>query len=136
MHVQWPTFLRQAKNQTARTILIVRIIFNNFAAFYGFTHFLNADATQNALVNRVFRELELAVHNLEANLIYHILRTLFYVVIDRIPFHGLEASAVDHFDDLLLGHFDFAAGLDGVAVGEFAAVGDGAVEVARAEVGI
>ena len=33
---------------------------------------------------------------------------------------------MDHFDDLLLGHFDFVIGLDGVAVGEFAAVGDGA----------
>ena len=33
----------------------------------------------------------------------------------------------DHFDDLLFGHFYFAAGFDGVAVGELAAVGDGAV---------
>src|SRR5436190_9206911 len=50
-------------------------------------------------------------------------------VIDRISFHSVEAGTVDHFDDLLFGHFYFAAGLDGVAVGELAAVGDGAVEI-------
>ena len=62
------------------------------------------------------------------------LRSRFFnTIIHRIPFHGFEAGAVDHFDDLLLGHFDFAARFDGVAVGEFA-VGDGAVEVVGAEV--
>lgn len=30
-------------------------------------------------------------------------------VVDRIPFHGFEAVTLDHFDDLLIGHFDFAA---------------------------
>src|SRR4051794_31002672 len=59
---------------------------------------------------------------------------LLHSVIDGISFYGLEAGAVDHFDDLLFGHFYFAAGFDGVAVGEFAAVGDGAVEVVGAEV--
>ncbi len=35
-------------------------------------------------------------------------------IIHSIPFHSLEAGTVDHFDDLLLGHFDLAAGFDGV----------------------
>ena len=61
-------------------------------------------------------------------------RDWFHAVIDRISFHSFEAGTLDHFDDLLLGHFYFAAGFDGVAVGELAAVGDGAVEVAQAEV--
>ena len=55
----------------------------------------------------------------------HILYSnLIDAIINRISFHGLEAGALDHFDDLLLGHFYFAAGFDGVAVGELAAVGD------------
>ena len=54
-------------------------------------------------------------------------------IIHRIPFDGFETGAVDHFDDLLFGHFYFAAGFDGVAVGELAAVGDGAVEVVGTE---
>src|SRR2546421_6148821 len=33
-------------------------------------------------------------------------------------------GAFDHFDDLLPGHFYFAAGFDGVAVGELTAVDD------------
>src|SRR3954453_12822695 len=37
-------------------------------------------------------------------------------VINGIPFHGLESCALDHLDDLLLGHFDFVTRLDGVAV--------------------
>ena len=40
---------------------------------------------------------------------------------------------MDHFDDLVLAHLYFAAGFDGVAVGELAAVGYGAVEVVGAE---
>ena len=48
--------------------------------------------------------------------------------------HRLEAGAVDHFDDLLFGHFYFAAGFDGVAVGELAAVGDSAVEIVGATI--
>ena len=43
-------------------------------------------------------------------------------VINRIPFHGFEASAVDHFDDLLFGQFHFAFG--SVGVGLLAAVND------------
>ena len=52
-----------------------------------------------------------------------------YQVINRIYLNSLKAGAVDHFDDLLLGHFYFA--LVGVAVGEFAAVGDGPTTKSR-----
>ena len=54
---------------------------------------------------------------------------LLHAVVDGVAFDGVEAGAVDHFDDLLFGHFYFAAGFDGVAVGELAAVGDGAVDI-------
>ena len=47
-------------------------------------------------------------------------------VIDRIYLHSLEAGAVDHFDDLLLGHFYFAVAR--IAVGELS-VGYCAVEI-------
>jgi len=40
-------------------------------------------------------------------------------VIDRISLDHLEAGAVDHFDDLVLGHFYFAAGFDEIALAEF-----------------
>jgi hypothetical protein len=56
-------------------------------------------------------------------------------VVEGVTFDGFEAGAVDHFDDLLFGHFYFAAGLDGVALGQLAAVGDGAVEVVGAKAG-
>ena len=46
-------------------------------------------------------------------------------VIVRVSFHGFETGPTDHPDDLLLGHLHLTAGFDGVAVGEFAAVGDG-----------
>jgi hypothetical protein len=44
-------------------------------------------------------------------------------IIHRISFHGLEPGAVNHFYDLLFGHFYFAAGFDGVAAGEFRRTG-------------
>jgi hypothetical protein len=57
-------------------------------------------------------------------------------VIHRIPFHRLETSALDHFDDLLFSHFYFAAGLDGVTMGELAAVGNGARREREREIDI
>jgi len=54
-------------------------------------------------------------------------------VVDGVAFDGFEPGALDHLDDLLFGHFYFAAGFDGVAVGQFAAVGDGAVQIVGAE---
>ncbi len=51
------------------------------------------------------------------------------VIIHRFPFQGLEAGALDEFDDRLFGRFYFAAGFDGIAKSEFAAVGDACVEI-------
>jgi hypothetical protein len=53
-------------------------------------------------------------------------------IINRIPFHSLEAGAFDHLDDLLLGHLHFVVGFDRVRMREFAAIGDGAVKVVGA----
>jgi hypothetical protein len=36
-------------------------------------------------------------------------------IVDGVAFDRFEAGAVDHFDDLLFGHFYFAAGFDGIA---------------------
>ena len=47
---------------------------------------------------------------------------LLHRVIDGVAFDGFEAGALDHFDDLLFGHFYFAPGLDRVGMGELAAV--------------
>jgi hypothetical protein len=47
-------------------------------------------------------------------------------IVDGVAFEGFEAGALDHFDDLLFGHFYFA--FAGVAEGEFAAFGS-AVQV-------
>ena len=43
-------------------------------------------------------------------------------VVDGVAFDGLEAGSLDHFYDPPFGHFYFAAGSDGVAVGELSAV--------------
>ena len=57
-----------------------------------------------------------------------------YSIINCVAFDGFKSGAFDHFDDLLLGHFYFAPRFEGVGVGEFAAVGDGAGEVVGTEV--
>jgi len=46
------------------------------------------------------------------------------MVVDGTAFDSLKSGVVDHFDGLLLGHFDFVIGLDRVAVGEFAVDGE------------
>ena len=60
-------------------------------------------------------------------------RNRFHTIINRISLHSLEASVFDHGYQPLLRHF-YLAVFDGVAFGELAAVGDGAVEVVGAEV--
>ena len=59
-------------------------------------------------------------------------RESFQTVVDRVSFYGFEAGASDHFDDLLFGHLDIVIRFNLVAVSWFAAVDDGAVEVAGA----
>ena len=48
-------------------------------------------------------------------------RNLLHAVVDRIPFHSLEAGVFDHGDEFLFGHF-YLAVFNGVAFGELAAV--------------
>src|SRR5687768_7599241 len=55
-------------------------------------------------------------------------------VVERVALDGDEARVLDERDDLLSGHLDLVPGLDRVARGEFAALGDGPVEVVRAVV--
>ena len=71
MNVQWPVFRRQTKNQTTRTILVILIILDDFAGANRGAQFLNANPTQKALVNSVFRKLEKSGGNLSANLVKH-----------------------------------------------------------------
>ena len=49
-----------------------------------------------------------------------------YTIVNCSPFNSFESGAFDHLDNFLLGHLDLVVRLNGVAVGEFAAVGDGA----------
>lgn len=50
----------RAENQTAWPILVVRVVFDDFAVGYCFANLLYADVAQDALVDGVSRELELA----------------------------------------------------------------------------
>src|SRR3712207_7502863 len=53
---------------------------------------------------------------------------LLDAVVEGVALDGLEAGVFDEGDDLLLGHLDLAVCFDRVALGEFAALGDGAVD--------
>ena len=53
--------MSEAEEQTARAILVVRIVFNDFALCYRFTGLLHTDMTDDTLVNRVLGKLKLPV---------------------------------------------------------------------------
>jgi len=114
--VKWPVFQCHTKNQTAWAVLIIRIIFDDLTRLNGVAYFPNTDVPQNTLINCMLRKLEETGGYFFANLVDHSLRNiLLYSIIHGIPFNSFEAGAVDHFDDLLIGHFYFA--IARVAVG-------------------
>lgn len=60
--------LREPKYQTARSILIFRVVFYNPAVFYRLSDLLDIDSTQDTLVDRMPGELKLTHRDLVANL--------------------------------------------------------------------
>lgn len=60
--------LCEPKYQTARSILIFRVVFYNLAVFYRLPDLLDIDSTQDTLVDRMPGELELTYCDLVANL--------------------------------------------------------------------
>jgi len=71
LDVQRPARLCHSKHQTARTIFVFRIILYDFAIRNRIPHFANTDATQDALIGRMLRELELGLSDFLANLLDH-----------------------------------------------------------------
>lgn len=54
--------------QTARSILVVRVVLYNLAVFYRFTDLLDIDSAENTLVDRMPGELKPTLCDLVANL--------------------------------------------------------------------
>ena len=58
MHIKGPPCHGHAQNQTAGTILVLRIVFDNLSRGDCLTQLLNTYIASNALINRMFRILE------------------------------------------------------------------------------
>jgi len=69
--VQWSARQREPEDKTAGAILVVWIVIHDLPICKGFTDLLDADVPNDALINRVFRELELTVCDLVAQLSDH-----------------------------------------------------------------
>ena len=59
LDMQWPSTFGVSQDQTAWPVFVIGIIFNHFSTAKDFSGFLDTDTTNDALVNRVFGELEL-----------------------------------------------------------------------------
>ena len=71
MDMQWPPSRCKAKNETTRTVLIVRIIFNNFAlAGNCLLHFSHTNFPDDALINSMFGELKFTPLEFGLNFMY------------------------------------------------------------------
>jgi len=57
--MQWPSCGRPPEDEATRAISVLWIIFNHFGTAEEFSYFLDADTTNDALVNCVFGKLEL-----------------------------------------------------------------------------
>ncbi len=64
MDVQRAIGQGEAEDQTAWTVLVVWILFNDLSLGYSLTHLLHADMADDALVNGVLGEFKLAVSDL------------------------------------------------------------------------
>jgi hypothetical protein len=66
-----PASVCEAEYQTVRSIPVLWIVFNDLAALECFTNLSYADLPDNALINRMLRELELPSCNLGPKLYDH-----------------------------------------------------------------
>lgn len=64
MNMDWPSGARPAVKKTARAVLVVRVVFDDFSIGDGFSQLLDADASDDALIDRMLRKLELIVGDL------------------------------------------------------------------------
>jgi hypothetical protein len=70
LHVQRFSFSSPTVDQVARPVSILRILFDYLAIGDGVPYLLHTDATENALIDGVFGELELIGLDLPAKIIY------------------------------------------------------------------
>ena len=69
--MQRSSFSGLSQDQTTGSVFILRVIFNHFSVSKDFPDFLHADTTNDALVSRMFRELELVSLNFPSYLVDH-----------------------------------------------------------------
>jgi hypothetical protein len=69
--MQGPPGCRPPEDEATRAIFVLGILFNHFGAGEEFSHFLDADTTDDALVSRMFGELELVRLNFPSYLVDH-----------------------------------------------------------------
>lgn len=61
LNVQWPARLCVTKDETARAILVIRVVLNHFAsAGYSLLHLRHAYVSDDALIDSMFGKLILA----------------------------------------------------------------------------
>jgi hypothetical protein len=65
--MDWSCSLRQATDETAWTIFIVGIVFDNLTVGNRLLDFMYSNLTQNGLVNSVLGELKLIAGNFATN---------------------------------------------------------------------
>ncbi len=71
MDVNRPSAGCFAVNQATWPVLVVWLVFNNLTFGDRFSDFRHADATDDGLINRMFRELEFIDSNLRPYLVNH-----------------------------------------------------------------
>lgn len=63
--------MSQAENETARPILVFRVVFDDFSAVYGLSKLGDTYLAQEHTIDGMARELELALVDLAANIFDH-----------------------------------------------------------------
>jgi hypothetical protein len=69
MNVQGPLSSRDSVYQATWPILVIRTVLDDLTRLYCFTYLSNRNASQDRLINSMFREFKLASGKLGANLL-------------------------------------------------------------------
>jgi hypothetical protein len=72
MNMKRPSRYSETEDQATGTVLIVRIIFDNFSGPSRFMQFMHANAALNTLIDRVARKLKKSVTKLCPDLLDHL----------------------------------------------------------------
>lgn len=89
--MQWPFLRRKTENQTAGSVFVIRIIFNNLSIFNRVEDLANRDASQNALVDRMFREFKQSKCEFGTYLFDH--QWNYTILLGNVDGAGFEALA-------------------------------------------